>query len=58
MKYSKNTNPPSHLFFLLLFTTSDREKNIEKKYYCECRCSKKGKNSGFWDYFTATSTES
>ena len=48
------------LLFLLLFTTGQRVKRIEKKKntICERRHSKKVKNSGFWENFTAISTES
>ena len=41
-----------------LFTTSQHEENLEKNIICECRPSKKMKNSEFWEYFTAISTES
>ena len=56
MKYNKNADT---LLFLLLFTTGQREKILKKHYsICECRRSKKVKNSGFWEYFTTISTES
>ena len=54
MKYNKNADT---LLFLLLFTTGQSEK-ILKNIICECRQSKKVKNSEFWEYFTAISTES
>ena len=44
MKHNKNADTFS---FLLLFTTGQLEKNIEKTF-CECRPSKKMKNSRFW----------
>ena len=51
-----NKNADTFLF-LLLFTTDQREKRIEKN--CECRRSKKlKKTSEFCEYFTAISTES
>ena len=55
VKYKKNTNT---LLFLLLFTTGQREKKHWKKVICESRRSKKVKNSGFWEYFTAIPAES
>ena len=52
--YNKNADT---FLFLLLFTTDQREKRIEK--YCECRRSKQlKKTSEFCEYFTAISTES
>ena len=51
--YNKNEDT---LLFLLLFTTGQREKNIEKNIICEFRRSKKVK-IGVWEYFTAISTE-
>ena len=51
MKYNKNADT---LLFLLLFTTTKREKNI----VCDCRRSKKVKNKGFWKYFTPISIKS
>ena len=49
MKHSRNADT---LLFLLSFTKSKREKNIEY------RPSKRVRNSGFWEYFTTISTES
>ena len=55
MNYNKNADT---LFFQLLFTTGQREKNIEKNITCKCRRSEKVRNSGFFECFTAISTES
>ena len=52
MKYKKIVDT---ILFLLLITTGKREK-IMKKHLC--RRSKKVENNGFWEYFTAISTES
>ena len=46
------------LLFLLLFITSQREKNIEKTFCVSAGPQKGEKNRGFWEYFTTISTES
>ena len=53
MKYNKNADA---LLLLLFFTTGQREKNIEKTFLSAG--AQKGENSGFWECFTAISTES
>ena len=55
MKHNKNADT---LLFLLSFTKWQREKKYWKNILCECRRSKRGRNSGFWHYFTTVSTES
>ena len=53
VKHNKNT-----LLFLLSFSKSQYEKNIEKKnILCECRRSKSVRNTGFREYFTTIFTE-
>ena len=44
----ERNNNADTLLFLLLFTKSQREKNL-KNIICECRRSKKVKNSGLWE---------
>ena len=55
MKHNKNADT---LLFLLSFIKWQREKKYWKNILCECRRSKRGRNSGFWHYFTTVSTES
>ena len=55
MKYNKNVDT---FLYLRLFTTGKREKKYWKNIICDCRRSKKVKNSGFWEYFLAISTGS
>ena len=55
MKYNKNADT---LLFLLLFTMGKREKNIEETLFVSAEAQNRVKNSSFWEYFTAISTES
>ena len=55
MKHSKSADT---LLFLLLFTTDQPERNIDKTLFVKKGAQKKVKNSGFWEYFTAISTKS
>ena len=43
--------------FLLSFTKIEREKNIERTFFVSAG-AQRVRNSGFWEYFTTTSTES
>ena len=52
MKHNKNADT---LLFLLLFSKSQREKNIEKTFFVSAGA---GNTLPFWEYFTAISTKS
>ena len=49
MKHNENADT---LLFLLLFTKSQRGKNIEKTFFVSTGAQKKAKNSGFQEYST------
>ena len=54
MKYNKNADT---LLFLLLFSTSQSKKNIEKTFVNAGTQKRWKKTGGIWEYFTTISTE-
>ena len=54
IKYNKNADTP---LFLLIFTTGELEKNLEKTLFVSAGAQKRVKNSMFQECFTTISTK-